>query len=264
MALYLMQHGQATTEAENAASPLTEAGRAAVERVAARAKAADVRIDRCVHSGRLRAEQTAEVLVGALGSESIEFRDGLAPNDPVAPVADWLRDAAESSSIALVGHLPFLDRLASLLITDDENTHVVEFRMGGLVKLVPKSEGPRFHGRLESGTRDRVAVLGRRSGSLPTGRRIRRRRSTSAIPAWVAPTCPTGLAFHAVHLVGIRAFPGLRGKGDRQDQSLPTNRRSLLATGVKESKCPNESLVLLVVGWAVSPHRWIFASASAP
>ena len=35
-----------------------------------------------------------------------------------------------------------LDRLASLLITDDENTHVIQFRMGGLVKLVPKSEGP--------------------------------------------------------------------------------------------------------------------------
>ena len=80
-----------------------------MERVAARANAADVRIDRCVHSGKLRAEQTAEVLVGAV-----------------------------------VGHLPFLDRLASLLITDDENIHVVEFRMGGLVKLVPKSEGPGF------------------------------------------------------------------------------------------------------------------------
>jgi phosphohistidine phosphatase len=145
MALYLMQHGEATTEAENAGRPLTETGRAAVERVAARANAADVRIDRCVHSGKLRAEQTAEALVGAFGSEmSIEPRDGLAPNDPVAPVADWLRDAAESSSIALVGHLPFLDRLASLLITDDENTHVVEFRMGGLVKLVPRSEGPGF------------------------------------------------------------------------------------------------------------------------
>ena len=145
MALYLMQHGQATTEAEDAARPLTVTGRAAVERVAARANAADVRIDRCVHSRKLRAEQTAEVLVGAVGTDrSVEPRDGLGPNDPVAPVADWLRDAAEGGSIALVGHLPFLDRLASLLITDDENTHVVEFRMGGLVKLVPKSQGPGF------------------------------------------------------------------------------------------------------------------------
>ena len=145
MAVYLMQHGEATTEVENAARPLTETGRATVERVAARANAADVRIDRCVHSGKLRAEQTAEVLVGALGREmSIEPREGLAPNDPVAPVADWLRDAAAGSSVALVGHLPFLDRLASLLITDDENTHVVEFRMAGLVKLVPKSQGLGF------------------------------------------------------------------------------------------------------------------------
>jgi phosphohistidine phosphatase len=145
MAVYLMQHGEATTEAENPARPLTDTGRAAVERVAARAKAAGVRIDRCVHSGKLRAEQTAELLVRALGSEgSIEPRDGLAPNDPVAPVADWLRAAAEGSSIAVVGHLPFLDRLASLLITDDENIQVIQFRMGGLVKLVPKSEGPGF------------------------------------------------------------------------------------------------------------------------
>jgi phosphohistidine phosphatase len=145
MTVYLMQHGEATTEAENPARPLTETGRAAVERVAARAKAADVRIDRCVHSGKLRAEQTADVLVGALGGDKgIEPRDGLAPIDPVSPVADWLRDAAEGSSIALVGHLPFLDRLASLLITDDENTQVIQFRMGGLVKLVPKSEDPGF------------------------------------------------------------------------------------------------------------------------
>ena len=145
MAIYLMQHGEATTEAENAARPLTDAGRAAVERVAARAKTADVRIDRCVHSGKLRAEQTAEVLAAALGSEgNIESRDGLAPNDSVAPVADWLRDAADESPVAIIGHLPFLDRLTSLLITDDENTHVIRFRMGGLVKLVPKSDSPGF------------------------------------------------------------------------------------------------------------------------
>jgi len=100
MALYLMQHGEATTETEDPARPLTETGRAVVERVAARANAADVRIDRCVHSGKLRAEQTAEVLVGALGSERIiEPGDGLAPNDPVAPVSTWLRGAAEGGQL---------------------------------------------------------------------------------------------------------------------------------------------------------------------
>jgi phosphohistidine phosphatase len=34
MDLYLMQHGQATTETEDPERPLTDAGRAAVQRVA--------------------------------------------------------------------------------------------------------------------------------------------------------------------------------------------------------------------------------------
>ena len=62
MDLYLMQHGQAT-ETEDRERPLTDAGRAAVQRVAKRARAADVRISGCLHSGKLRAEQTAQLLV---------------------------------------------------------------------------------------------------------------------------------------------------------------------------------------------------------
>ena len=63
MDLYLMQHGQATTETEDPERPLTDAGRAAVQRVAKRAQAAGVRISGCLHSGKLRAEQTAQLLV---------------------------------------------------------------------------------------------------------------------------------------------------------------------------------------------------------
>ena len=62
MDLYLMQHGQATTETEDPERPLTDAGRAAVQRVAKRARAAGVRIGGCLHSGKLRAEQTAQLL----------------------------------------------------------------------------------------------------------------------------------------------------------------------------------------------------------
>ena len=95
MDLYLMQHGQATTETEDPERPLTDAGRAAVQRVAKRARAAGVRISGCVHSGKLRAEQTAQLLVREIGVEpSVEARPGLAPNDPVVPVAQWLRAEA--------------------------------------------------------------------------------------------------------------------------------------------------------------------------
>jgi phosphohistidine phosphatase len=145
MDLFLMQHGEAIAETDDPARPLTVAGRAAVERVAVRAQAAGVRFDRCLHSGKLRAEQTALVLAGAIAvGTRVTDREGLAPNDPVAPVAQWLRESVKDSSIALVGHLPFLDRLASLLIGGNENVQVIQFQMGGLIKLVPKQQGAGF------------------------------------------------------------------------------------------------------------------------
>ena len=145
MDLFLMQHGEAMAETDDPARPLTMAGRAAVERVAVRAQAAGVRVDRCLHSGKLRAEQTALVLAGTIAlATRVEAREGLAPNDPAAPVAQWLRESVEDSSIALVGHLPFLDRLASLLISGNENVQVIQFQMGGLIKLVPKQQGAGF------------------------------------------------------------------------------------------------------------------------
>jgi phosphohistidine phosphatase len=145
MDLYLMQHGEATTEVENPERPLTEAGSAAVERVSARARAVGVRVGVCVHSGKRRAEQTAQILVGQLDSPAeVSAREGLAPKDAVAPTAQWLRTTSQQDAIAVIGHLPFLDRLASLLVAGDEELQVVRFQMGGLVKLEPKDEGEGF------------------------------------------------------------------------------------------------------------------------
>ena len=145
MDLYLMQHGEATTEAENPERPLSEAGREAVQRVSARARAVGVHVGVCVHSGKRRAEQTAQLFMGQLGGPAdVSARQGLAPKDAVAPTAQWLRTATERDAIAVVGHLPFLDRLASLLVAGDEEAQVVRFRMGGLVKLEPKDTGEGF------------------------------------------------------------------------------------------------------------------------
>lgn len=145
MDLYLMQHGEATTKAANPDRPLTDAGRAAVQRVAARGRAAGVQVAHCVHSGKLRAEETARLLVTELGADvSVEARPGLAPNDPVTPAAEWMRAMTEHQALALVGHLPFLERLASLLVAGDEEVQVVRFRMGGLIKLEPKADRDGF------------------------------------------------------------------------------------------------------------------------
>ncbi len=138
MDLYLMQHGESKPEEEDPERPLTDAGRATVERVSSRFAGLGPRLDLVVHSGRLRAEQTAAVLASHVRPEEpARAREGLGPNDPVEPVASWLGETG-AEGVAIVGHLPFLDRLASLLVADDERAQVVAFRMGGLVKLVPK------------------------------------------------------------------------------------------------------------------------------
>ena len=77
----------------------------------------------------------------------VETRAGLNPSDLVHPIADWLRAEAAATSegaIALVGHLPFLDRLASVLIVGQQDAHPIRLQNAGLVKLVPKQEAHSF------------------------------------------------------------------------------------------------------------------------
>jgi phosphohistidine phosphatase len=141
MDVYLMQHGEAAAADVDPERPLTESGRRSVGAVAAHAAACGVHIDRIVHSGKLRAEQTAAILAEALGCTVVDQVDGLSPNAAVQAAADALVDQASPGSLAIVGHLPFLDRFAALLVAGDCTAQVVAFRNGGLVKLVPAEWG---------------------------------------------------------------------------------------------------------------------------
>jgi phosphohistidine phosphatase len=139
--VYLMQHGEAAAADVDPERPLTETGRRTVGAVSAHAAACGVHIDRIVHSGKLRAEQTAAILAGALGCDVVDQVGGLSPNATVQDAADALVDPTATGSLAIVGHLPFLDRLAALLVAGDCTAQVVAFRNGGLVKLVPGEWG---------------------------------------------------------------------------------------------------------------------------
>lgn len=136
-----MQHGEAAAADVDLERPLTEAGRRSVGAVATHAAACAVHVDRIVHSGKLRAEQTAAILAAALGCYVVDQVDGLSPNAAVQEAADALVDPAAVGSLAIVGHLPFLDRFAALLVAGDCTAQVVAFRNGGLVKLVPTEWG---------------------------------------------------------------------------------------------------------------------------
>jgi phosphohistidine phosphatase len=134
MQLYLVQHGEALAEGVDPARPLSASGRADVARMAAFLAAAGVRAGRVMHSGKRRAEQTAEILAAAVAPDTAPAAHaGLSPNDPPDGVA---REAAAwSYPIMLVGHLPFMARLASRLVAGGEDAGVVAFQPGSVVCL---------------------------------------------------------------------------------------------------------------------------------
>jgi phosphohistidine phosphatase len=140
--IYLIQHGESKSKEQDPARSLTEDGRKTVELVAARLAELGIRFDRVVHSGKLRSQQTAEILAGRMKSDEVSARTGLDPLDEVQPTARWLSEQAHEGlgSVAIVGHLPFLDKLASSLVAGNENAGVIAFQYGGVVKLSPKTE----------------------------------------------------------------------------------------------------------------------------
>ncbi len=139
MTLYLVQHGEALSKEADPDRPLGAAGRSEVERLAGFLDGRGVRVARVLHSGKTRARQTAEILAAALApGAAVEASDGLAPNDPPAPFA--ARATAWNEDVLVAGHLPFMARLVSVLLTGDADRPTVAYRPGTVVRL-ERSEG---------------------------------------------------------------------------------------------------------------------------
>jgi phosphohistidine phosphatase len=137
MELFLVRHGEARPEAEDPECPLTERGAEEVRRMAAWAARVGLEVDQIRHSGKKRAEQTAALLAERLSpARGVIAVEGLKPNDEIRPVAVALQ--AEHESVMLVGHLPFLGRLASLLLAGNPDAGIVGFRPAEIVCLSPR------------------------------------------------------------------------------------------------------------------------------
>lgn len=140
MFIYLVQHAQAKKEEEDPARPLSEAGFKDITKVASYASRLNVNVHELFHSPKLRARQTAQVLADHLTPlEGHSETDGLAPLDEPSIWADRLETMTDN--IMLVGHLPHLDKLASLLLCGETAKNVISFKMAGIVCLKKDDEG---------------------------------------------------------------------------------------------------------------------------
>jgi phosphohistidine phosphatase len=134
MVLYLVQHAEAKGKEEDPARDLTEKGRRDMERMARYLKGLEVQVKQIFQSGKTRAQSTANILAAQVQpTAGVSEAPGLAPLDDPGIWAERLQNLDED--IMLVGHLPHLGRLAALLLSGDQERSVVNFQMGGVVRL---------------------------------------------------------------------------------------------------------------------------------
>lgn len=140
MQLYLVQHGASKSETEDPQRGLTDEGRRVVEHMAEYLAAVGVAPERIEHSKKLRTRQTAEILAAALHPRARTTQlSGITPNDDIQPVRERLQ--VEANNLVLVGHLPYLSRLVATLLGLERDRTVVDFRMGGVVRLDRNESG---------------------------------------------------------------------------------------------------------------------------
>ncbi|MDP6525166.1 MAG: phosphohistidine phosphatase SixA [Kiritimatiellia bacterium] len=143
--LYLVQHARALTKDEDSSRPLSKQGVADMHRVIKLlSKRKDVvRVREIRHSGKLRSQQTAELLC-----EAVETKHGLVEDAYLVPNADpsvWagmLLGCAED--LMIVGHMPHLAKLAERLFVMGYATKKrpeLTFKNGGVICLCRNEMG---------------------------------------------------------------------------------------------------------------------------
>ncbi len=124
MKLYLVQHGKAFMEDVDPRKSITPAGREETEKVFSFLKD-KITVEYLWHSTKLRAIQTAEVILRYFPFLHPESKEELSPNSPVEPVAEIINNTGKN--IMIVGHLPFLHKLVSFLVMNEDGYDLVSF-----------------------------------------------------------------------------------------------------------------------------------------
>jgi phosphohistidine phosphatase len=138
MRLYLVQHGESLPKDVDPDRPLSDRGRADIQRLTEWLSSQNVQIAQILHSGKTRAKETAEILRPLLKARSQIYEgQGLAPNDSPESFLHQLRDPEKDTLVA--GHMPFVARAVSQALTGAPDRQLVEF-VPGSVAGIERSE----------------------------------------------------------------------------------------------------------------------------
>jgi len=139
MHLYLVRHGEATSKSTDPQRPLTENGRNKIEKVAEHIRALNIKVTSIWHSPKKRAEETAMILAKSTSSlHGPVEKSGILPEDDVEPIKEELDERKDD--VMIVGHLPHLSYLGSLLLTGNKSARDISFSTGEILILEKTEE----------------------------------------------------------------------------------------------------------------------------
>lgn len=125
----MVQHARSKSEQEDPSRPLSEEGLNDINKMAV--FLSSIVVNKIYHSGKLRAQQTAEIIAKSLKTEIVKANN----LEPLANPRIWEDSISkELDDIMIVGHLPHLGKLASLLL-DNTPENIVAFQQGGVICL---------------------------------------------------------------------------------------------------------------------------------
>lgn len=138
MKIYLVRHGD--YDPNSPEKKLSEQGQRDIHKVGQVLKQAGIFVDQIWHSSKARSEQTAKLLAEQINPNAqLSAKDFLNPEDEIVTMQKEL--SSNTGDLMVVGHLPFLAKLASALIAGDENTTTVDFQTGSVLLLEKAPNG---------------------------------------------------------------------------------------------------------------------------
>ncbi|MEO7402632.1 MAG: histidine phosphatase family protein [Burkholderiales bacterium] len=130
MKIYFIHHAEALTAEENPRRPINTKGREQATRLGTRLRALGVSPTRILHSDKLWTIETAQCIAAQLGIAE-RAKQAAYPINTEDPIAPFIAEIATTQGdLMMCGHVEFLIRAASHLVSGDETTRVVEFKPG--------------------------------------------------------------------------------------------------------------------------------------
>lgn len=137
MAIFVVRHAKAVPGYPDEFRQLAADGERMADEMGEHLASTGVKVTRIYHSGLVRARQTAEALARHLQPhDGLHHRPGLEPEAEPLPIAAWLETEEETGDgVMIVSHMPFVDRLVSMLLCGDPDAGLVDYKLCAVARL---------------------------------------------------------------------------------------------------------------------------------